>query len=271
MTVIITRTPARAASFTQALKDLIGEGSQVLYAPLLDAVAHTAEEAEEAAFALIRGEFTWVTFTSVNGVLGAEALAASLGQSLPALLGAASIACVGAATEQALTDRGILVDFVPTLQSAAGMLDEWELDPEWEDPAESSVLCIQGTTASATLAEGLRDYGYTVATLDVYTLQPHPADQPLYPAEDPQEATLSGPQAQNQLARASALVATSPLLLTTLLEGYRGALPPIITIGASTQAAAQALPAHLQAPHIIQAASPAPADLAAATASLLTR
>lgn len=273
-TVLITRTPAKAASITEALTVQV-PGARVRYAPVLDAVPHTSEEAEEAAFALIRGEFTWVTFTSVNGVVGFEALSTSLGQSVPALLGAAQVACVGRATEKALTDRGVMVDFVPETQSAAGMIDEWDLDPEWEDPTECSVLCIQGTTASPTLAQGLSDYGYTVATLEVYSMEEHPAQTLLNPAEQPPadgtgEPTLTAAGAREELGQVSVLVATSPLILTTLVEGYKTALPPIVAIGASTEAAARALPDTQRPEQILVAASPAPADLAAATASLLT-
>lgn len=273
-TVLITRTPAKAASFTEALTARV-PGTRVLYAPVLDAVPHTSEDAEEAAFALIRGEFTWVTFTSVNGVLGFEALATSLGQSVPALLGAAQVACVGRATEKALTDRGVMVDFVPDTQSAAGMIDEWDLDPEWEDPTECSVLCIQGTTASPTLAQGLSDYGYTVATLEVYSMEEHPAQALLNPADQNPadgtgESTLTAADVREELGQMSVLVATSPLILTTLVEGYSATLPSIVAIGASTESAARALPGAQRPEHILAAASPAPADLAAATASLLT-
>lgn len=266
-TYLITRTPAKAAGFTRALTEQ-DSTAQVRYAPLLEAVALEPGDWEEVAFALIRGEFSWVTFTSVNGVLGLDALAQGLGQSLVELLGAAQVAAVGRATEAALTERGLLVDFVPETQSAAGMVDEWLIDEEWDNPMDETILAVQGTTASPVLEEGLTDYGYTVATLPVYEMVPYPAENPL----TDQKATDSGldsepaltlSEAVAALATTDVLIATSPLLLQTLAEAAGSSLPPTVAIGASTEAAARALPEHLRPESITVSASPAPADLAA--------
>lgn len=271
-TYMMTRTPAKAAEFTRAIAEQDAT-AQVLYAPILDAVGSQPEDWEEVAFALIRGEFSWVTFTSVNGVLGLDALARGLGQSLVELLGAAQIAAVGQATEAALTDRGLMVDFVPETQSAAGMVDEWLIDEEWDNPMDETVLAVQGTTASPALEEGLTDYGYTVATLPVYDMVPYPAEHPLTSqlpegASEPDNTALTLEAAVTALATTDVLVATSPLLLRTLAEAAGSTLPPIVAIGASTEAAARNLPEHLRPSTITVSASPAPADLAAAALAL---
>ncbi|WP_237189822.1 uroporphyrinogen-III synthase [Rothia nasimurium] len=267
-TYLITRTPAKAAGFTRALTEQ-DSTAQVRYAPLLEAVALEPGDWEEVAFALIRGEFSWVTFTSVNGVLGLDALAQGLGQSLVELLGAAQVAAVGRATEAALTERGLLVDFVPETQSAAGMVDEWLIDEEWDNPMDETILAVQGTTASPVLEEGLTDYGYTVATLPVYEMVPYPAESPLSqqdPAEPdaPLGSALTLSEAVTALATTDVLIATSPLLLQTLAEAAGTPLPPTVAIGASTEAAARNLPEHLRPAHLTVSASPAPADLASA-------
>lgn len=271
-TYLITRSPAKAAGFARALAEQDPK-AQILYAPILEAVGLEPEDWEEVAFALIRGEFSWVTFTSVNGVLGLEKLARGLGQSLVEILGAAQIAAVGQATEAALTERGLLVDFVPETQSAAGMVDEWLIDEEWDDPMEETILAVQGTTASPTLEEGLTDYGYTLATLPVYDMVPYPAEEPLAsqlaegpPAPEARALTLE--EALAALASCDVLVATSPLLLRTLAAAATSPLPPTVAIGASTEAAAQNLPPEQRPAQIRQAASPAPADLAAAALDL---
>ena len=93
-TYLITRPPAKATALTSALLEQDAE-AKLLYAPILDPVGTEPEDWEEVAFALIRGEFSWVTFTSVNGVLGLDTLAQGLGQSLVELLGTAQIAAVG--------------------------------------------------------------------------------------------------------------------------------------------------------------------------------
>ena len=271
-TYMMTRTPAKAAEFTRAIAEQDAT-AQVLYAPILDAVGSQPEDWEEVAFALIRGEFSWVTFTSVNGVLGLDALARGLGQSLVELLGAAQIAAVGQATEAALTDRGLMVDFVPETQSAAGMIDEWLIDEEWDNPMDETVLAVQGTTASPALEEGLTDYGYTVATLPVYDMVPYPAESPLTSqlpegASEPDNTALTLEAAVTALATTDVLVATSPLLLRTLADAAGSSLPPTVAIGASTEAAARNLPEHLRPATITVSASPAPADLAAAALAL---
>lgn len=271
-TYLITRTPAKAAALTSALLEQDAE-AQLLYAPILDPVGTEPEDWEEVAFALIRGEFSWVTFTSVNGVLGLDALAQGLGQSLVELLGAAQVAAVGRATEAALVERGLLVDFVPETQSAAGMVDEWLIDEEWDNPMDETILAVQGATASPALEEGLTDYGYTVATLPVYDMLPYPAENPLTgqnPADldAPSGSALTLDEAVTALATTDVLIATSPLLLQTLADAAGSTLPPTVAIGASTEAAARNLPEQQRPATITVAASPAAADLAAAALAL---
>ncbi|MFW0180644.1 uroporphyrinogen-III synthase [Rothia sp. P5766] len=272
-TYLITRTPHQAAAFTRQVQ-AHDHAARVLCAPVLQAVARQPEDWEEIAFALVRGEFSWVTFTSANGVLGLEKLAQEIGQPLVQLLGAAQIAAVGRATEAALTERGLLVDFVPHTQSAAGMIEEWLIDEEWEDPTTEKVLAVQGTTASPVLEDGLTDYGYTVAPLAVYDMVPYPADLPLAEPEDTQDSqaqddavALTLEQAREALAEVDVLVATSPLLLKTLARSVGFALPPTVAIGASTRAAAEALAQPARPQKISVATSPAPAALATAAFS----
>lgn len=269
-TYLITRTPHQAAAFTRELHAQ-DPAARVLYAPVYQAVTREPEDWEEVAFALVRGEFSWVTFTSANGVLGLEKLAQEIGQPLVQLLGAAQIAAVGRATEAALTERGLLVDFVPQTQSAAGMVEEWLIDEEWEDPTTEKILAVQGTTASPVLEEGLTDYGYTVAPLAVYDMVPYPADQPLAEPEQAHSSQAQGDataltleQAREALPDVDVLVATSPRILKTLAQAVGSALPPTVAIGASTQAAAEALTDPARPHKISVATSPAPADLAAA-------
>lgn len=266
--LLFTRFPRKAGSFVHELQELL-PGTTVACAPILEAVAVTPEDWDATAFSLIRGEYSWVTFTSVNGVLAFDALAAELGQSTVELLGAAQVAAVGTATGKALEVLGVLVDFVPEEQSAAGMVAEWPLDEEWEDPTEVTVLLVQGLTASPTLEAGLTDYGYTALTLGVYDMQTYPAHQPLVERTEEDAAALDLDAARDALASADVLVATSPLILSTLAEGYSGQLPPTVTIGAATEAAAREMPTSVRPVKISAATTPAPADLAAAVADLL--
>ncbi|MDO4898517.1 MAG: uroporphyrinogen-III synthase [Rothia sp. (in: high G+C Gram-positive bacteria)] len=272
--VLVTRAPRKAAAFARALEAALPAQKpaelQLHCAPVLEAVPYTAEEWEETAFSLIRGVFSWVTFTSANGVAAFEQLARQLGQNSLTLLGAAQVAAVGTATEKALTDLGVLVDFVPEQQSAAGMVAEWPLDDEWEDPTEETLLLVQGTTASAALETGLSDYGYTTVTLPVYDMQPYPAAHPLLERTEEDATALDLTAAQQLLDEIDVLVATSPLILTTLVGDRKGILPPIVAIGASTEEAAKNLPPAVLPEKILVAASPEPSDLAAAVAEALS-
>ena len=86
--------------------------------------------------------------------------------------GGARIACVGAATARAVRAQlGLDADFQPSVQSAAGMLAEFEgpaagavstdsaaAGPDSTKPA--AVLVLEGSNARPTLREGLKNLGF---------------------------------------------------------------------------------------------------------------
>ena len=271
-TVLLTRSAAQGAAFARALaeecaQNWLGE-CRVLFAPLQQ--ARTVEPGEDHAAALealASGQYAWVSFTSANTV---RACAELWGEQFACACasGGVRIACVGAATARAVhTQLGLGTDFQPQVQSAAGML------AEFEQPATdaAAVLVLEGSNARPTLREGLKNLGWDSRRCVLYDMVP--AEQVA-----PGELSLSIARALVQGNAVDApvpdvLVVTAPSRLHALLDGVPAlapesvppeSVPPVVAIGASTASACRAL--NLR--HV-QADSPSPQDLARAAASLI--
>ena len=266
-TVLLTRSAAQGAAFARALAEECAQNGlgepRVLFAPLQQ--ARTVEPGEDHAAALealASGHYAWVSFTSANTVRAcAELWGDQFARACAS--GGVRIACVGAATARAVhTQLGLGTDFQPQVQSAAGML------AEFEQPAAdaAAVLVLEGSNARPTLREGLKNLGWESRRCVLYDMVP--AEQVA-----PGELSLSAARAlvQGNTIDASApdvLVVTAPSRLHALLDGAPAlspeSVPPVVAIGASTASACRAL--NLR--HV-QADSPSPQDLARATASLI--
>lgn len=266
-TVLLTRSAAQGAAFARALAEEsaqngLGE-TRVLFAPLQQ--ARTVEpDADHAAAleALASGQYAWVSFTSANTVRAcAELWGAEFARACAS--GGVRIACVGAATARAVhAQLGLGTDFQPQVQSAAGMLAEFE-KPATEPAA---VLVLEGSNARPTLREGLKDLGWDSHRCVLYDMVP--AEQVA-----PGELSLAAARALVQgstvdVPAPDALVVTAPSRLHALLDGTPAlppeSVPPVVAIGASTASACRALNLRY-----VQADSPSPQDLARAAASLI--
>lgn len=266
-TVLLTRSAAQGAAFARALAEEstqngLGE-PRVLFAPLQQ--ARTVEPGEEHATALealVSGHYAWVSFTSANTVRAcAELWGDDFARACAS--GGVRIACVGAATARAVhAQLGLGTDFQPQVQSAAGML------AEFEQPATdaAAVLVLEGSNARPTLREGLKNLGWDSRRCVLYDMVP--AEQVA-----PGELSLSAARAlvQGNAVDSPApdvLVVTAPSRLHALLDGVPAlapeSVPPVVAIGASTASACRALNLRY-----VQADSPSPQDLARAAASLI--
>ena len=271
-TVLLTRSAAQGAAFARALAEECAQNGlgecRVLFAPLQQ--ARTVEPGEDHAAALealASGQYAWVSFTSANTV---RACAELWGEQFARACasGGVRIACVGAATARAVhTQLGLGTDFQPQVQSAVGML------AEFEQPATdaAAVLVLEGSNARPTLREGLKNLGWDSRRCVLYDMVP--AEQVA-----PGELSLAAARAlvQGITAKASApetpvpdvLVVTAPSRLHALLDGAPAlapeSVPPVVAIGASTASACRALNLRY-----VQADSPSPQDLARAAASLI--
>ena len=266
-TVLLTRSAAQGAAFARALAEECAQNGlgecRVLFAPLQQ--ARTVEPSEDHAAALealASGQYPWVSFTSANTV---HACAELWGDKFARACasGGVRIACVGAATARAVhTQLGLGTDFQPQVQSAAGMLAEFEKPAT----AAAAVLVLEGSNARPTLREGLKTLGWDSRRCVLYDMVP--AEQVA-----PGELSLSTARALVQGNAVDApvpdvLVVTAPSRLHALLDGAPAltpeSVPPVVAIGASTASACRAL--NLR--HV-QADSPSPQDLARAAASLI--
>ena len=276
-TVLLTRSAAQGAAFARALAEESAQNGlgepRVLFAPLQQArtVKPGAEHAA-ALEALASGHYAWVSFTSANTVRAcAELWGDEFARACAS--GGVRIACVGAATARAVhTQLGLGTDFQPQVQSAAGMLAEFE-KPATEPAA---VLVLEGSNARPTLREGLKKLGWDSRRCVLYDMVP--AEQVA-----PGELSLAAARALVQGTAADApapetpapdvLVVTAPSRLHALLDSTPAlspesvppeSVPPVVAIGASTASVCRALNLRY-----VQADSPLPQDLARAAASLI--
>ena len=282
-TVLLTRSAAQGAAFARALAEECAQNGlgecRVLFAPLQQ--ARTVEPGADHAAALealASGQYAWVSFTSANTVRAcAELWGDEFARACAS--GGVRIACVGAATARAVhTQLGLGTDFQPQVQSAVGMLAEFEspapVDPV-ADPAatdSAAVLVLEGSNARPTLREGLKDLGWDSHRCVLYDMVPAEQVAPGELSLSAARALVQGnAPAQGNEAETRApdvLVVTAPSRLHALLDGAPAlgpeSMPPVVAIGASTASACRAL--NLR--HV-QADSPSPQDLARAAVSLL--
>lgn len=312
-TVLLTRSAAQGAAFARALAEeweaewaaepLAREGTRentregdngegrlrnlaaprVLFAPLQQARTVPATEELRGIPALLEsGAYAWVSFTSAHTVRAcAELWGEDFARAVHA--GGARIACVGAATARAVrTQLGLDADFQPSVQSAAGMLAEFEgpaagavstdsaaAGPDSTKPA--AVLVLEGSNARPTLREGLKNLGWSVTARVLYDMVPAERVEPGELSLSTARALLRGSTAEGSMSEPPApdvIVATAPSRLHALLDGAPAlepeSVPPVVAIGATTASACHAL--NLR--HV-QADSPSPQDLARAAASLM--
>jgi uroporphyrinogen III methyltransferase / synthase len=117
-TIVVTRAAAQAQRFTQLLE---AAGARVIEAPAIVIGPPTSWEPLDAALRALP-TFTWLIFTSVNGVAMVDRRLGALGLSWPAIAGR-RIAAIGPATADALRDHGVRVDVVPAEYRAEGLVE----------------------------------------------------------------------------------------------------------------------------------------------------
>jgi len=272
-TVLLTRSAAQGAAFARALAEESAQNGlgepRVLFAPLQQArTVEPGADHSAALEALASGHYAWVSFTSANTVRAcAQLWDDEFARAVHA--GGVRVACVGAATARAVhAQLGLDTDFQPQVQSAAGMLAEFE-QPTTEPAA---VLVLEGSNARPTLREGLKDLGWDSHRCVLYDMVPAEQVAPGELSLSAARALVQGnAPAQGNEAETRApdvLVVTAPSRLHALLDGAPAlgpeSMPPVVAIGASTASACRAL--NLR--HV-QADSPSPQDLARAAVSLI--
>lgn len=271
-TVLLTRSATQGAAFARALAEESAQNGlgepRVLFAPLQQACTVKPDADHAAALeALASGHYAWVSFTSANTVRTcAELWGAEFAPACAS--GGVRIACVGTATARAVhTQLGLNTDFQPQVQSAAGMLAEFE-KPATEPAA---VLVLEGSNARPTLREGLKNLGWDSHRCVLYDMVPAEQVAPGELSLSAARALVQGNAADAPAPETSApdvLVVTAPSRLHALLDGAPAlppeSVPPVVAIGASTASVCRALNLRY-----VQADSPSPQDLARAAVSLM--
>ena len=163
-TVVVTRAREQASTLADRLTEL---GASVVELPTI-AVEPLAIEMPRL------DQYTWIVFTSVNGVDGffARGLHAH-GRDARALAGA-QLAAIGPGTADALARHGVHADLIPARSVAESLLES--IPPALTD---DRVLLARAETARDVLPAGLKRLGYGVDILPVYrtvTAVPDDAD-----------------------------------------------------------------------------------------------
>jgi uroporphyrinogen III methyltransferase/synthase len=154
--IAITRPPHKAGSFADQLRSL---GAEAILLPMI--TIEPLDDFSELDHAL-QGDYDWTIFTSANAVeylwQRLEALAIS-----PRILG--KIAVVGTATAQALHERGILPNLIPSEHTAQAL---FQVLADQVRLGDRRILLPQGDLASPDLANQLREAGAQVAAILAY-------------------------------------------------------------------------------------------------------
>ena len=148
--IVVTRAAEQADELAGLLQQV---GAVPVVIPLIAIVVEGGGAVQLATLAVDGfAGFDWLIVTSPNGA--AHVIDAAQ-QSL-----ACNVAAIGTATAEVLRANGVEVAFVPLVQSAAGLLDEF--------PLAGSVLLVQAANAEPMLADGLRAQGAAVMVVAPY-------------------------------------------------------------------------------------------------------
>jgi uroporphyrinogen III methyltransferase/synthase len=158
-TVVVTRAAAQAQRFTELLQ---ASGARVIEAPAIVIGAPPSWEPLDTALSALES-FTWVVFTSTNGVLMVDRRLAALGLAWTAL-SARRVAAIGPATADALREHGVRVDVVPAEYRAEGLVSR--LAPLLV--AGDRVLLPRAAQTRDVLVTSLRELGVHVTEVAAY-------------------------------------------------------------------------------------------------------
>ena len=156
---MVTRAAAQAERFIQLLE---AAGARVLAAPAIVIGPPPSWEPLDAALDAL-GSFTWVIFTSVNGVAMVDRRLSSRRLAWAALAGR-RVAAIGPATADALAEHGVRVDLVPEEYRAEGLLERLR---GVVTPADR-VLLPRAAQTRDVLVTGLRHLGAQVTEVPAY-------------------------------------------------------------------------------------------------------
>ena len=158
-TIVITRARAQAQRFAQLLE---AAGARVLQAPTIVIEPPASWELLDAALGAL-DSFTWVVFTSVNGVAMVDRRLSARGLAWAAIA-RKRVAAIGPATAEALAEHGVRVELVPTEYRAEALVEALR---RLVGPADRVLLPRAKETRDVLVVE-LRRLGVTVTEVPAY-------------------------------------------------------------------------------------------------------
>ena len=167
--VLITRSRTQASHLRTMLEDL---GAEAVELPSIEIAPLEDYSLLDGALARLPGE-SWVIFASVNAVEAVFDRLEAAGRDARAFANT-TIAVIGPATRQALSQRGINPDFVPRRSVSESVVEELS-QQDWQDVP---VLLPGSNIGRDVLAQGLTELGARVERVDAYqTVTPRDAGQ----------------------------------------------------------------------------------------------
>jgi len=158
-TIVITRARAQAQRFAQLLE---AAGARVLQAPTIVIEPPASWELLDTALGAL-DSFTWVVFTSVNGVAMVDRRLSARGLAWAAIA-RKRVAAIGPATAEALAEHGVRVELVPTEYRAEALVEALR---RLVGPADRVLLPRAKETRDVLVVE-LRRLGVTVTEVPAY-------------------------------------------------------------------------------------------------------
>lgn len=158
-TIVITRARAQAQRFAQLLE---AAGARVLQAPTIVIEPPASWELLDTALGSL-DSFTWVVFTSVNGVAMVDRRLSARGLAWAAIA-RKRVAAIGPATAEALAEHGVRVELVPTEYRAEALVEALR---RLVGPADRVLLPRAKETRDVLVVE-LRRLGVTVTEVPAY-------------------------------------------------------------------------------------------------------
>jgi len=158
-TIVVTRARAQAQRFVQLLE---AAGARVLQAPTIVIEPPASWEPLDTALAAL-DSFTWLIFTSVNGVAMVDRRLVARG--IPwAAIARKRVAAIGPATADALAEHGVRVEAVPAEYRAEGLVERLRAVV---GPADRVLLPRAKDTRDILVVE-LRRLGVSVTEVPAY-------------------------------------------------------------------------------------------------------
>ncbi len=156
-------------------KQVTALGAQIIHMPILQVVPPTSPEfLLEAIRGLVTGQvYNWVVFTSTNGVDAVFNQLGILGYDSRYLKGV-RIAAIGQITAQALHQRGIYPDFIPTSFTGVELGNKLPFQPG------EKILLPRSEIALSELPQILRARGGVVYEVNAYSVKTNSPDRVVF-------------------------------------------------------------------------------------------